>query len=138
MEDNKNMNTQKEDLELQEPKTFTQEEVDEIVKKRLARERRKADPGESAEMDSDREKDLDARELRIMAKERLQDAGMPVELADVLRYSDEESLEKAMETIKTLNQGAYAPRKGWGERHSRGGVSAARDPIREAMGLGQK
>lgn len=130
MEDNRNLETQEE-----EQRTFTQEEVDEIVRKRLARKRKKAETEEgSLEPDSDRVKDLDARELRITAREKLQAAGMPMDLADVLRYSDEKSLEKAMEVIKNLEQ---KPRGSWAQRMSYGGASKP-DPIREAMGLNRK
>ena len=128
MADNEKMNTQNE--EKQEPKTFTQEEVDEIVRKRLARERKKADVGEGVEPGTDREKSLDARELRIMAREKLQDSGMPMSLADVLKYSDEESLEEAIEIIKNLDN---EPRKSWGQRQS--GRKTDTDKVREAMGL---
>lgn len=146
MEDNRNLGTH--EGEEQQPKTFTQEEVDEIVKKRLARERRKtgAEDGEETAPDRktgagdaketapDREKELDARELRIMAREKLQEAGMPMSLADVLRYSDEKSLEKAMEAVGNLRK--EAP-KGWGERMGKNLVPS-KDPIREAMGLNRK
>lgn len=117
----------------QEQKTFTQEEVDEIVRKRLARERKKADQDNGASSGSDREKTLDERELKIMAKEKLHDSGLPINLADILRYSDEESLDNAIEEIKNMNKGAP---KAWGQRVSRGGGTQT-DPYRKAMGLSQ-
>lgn len=113
----------------QDAKTFTQAEVDEIVSKRLARERRRAE--QDSPQDS-REKDLEARELKVMAKEKLIEKGLPVSLADVLRYSDEKTLETAVETIRTLNQ--EAP-KAWGARLSSGPRRTGRDPVKEAMGL---
>lgn len=131
MEDNRNIETQNEEQDVQEAKTFTQEEVDEIVRKRLARERKRSEAGDITEPARDREKELDARELRIMAREKLQDAGMPMALADVLRYSDDKSLEKAMETIKSLNP---AGSRSWGYRPSNGKAVTA-DPVRKAMGL---
>ena len=134
MEDNRNIDTQNEEQDVQEAKTFTQEEVDEIVRKRLARERKRTEAGDGAEPAQDREKELDARELRIMAREKLQEAGMPMALADVLRYSDDKSLEKAMEIIMSLNQ---AGSKSWGYRPSNG-KTVTTDPFRKAMGLDHK
>lgn len=134
VEDNKNLETQNEEQSGQEPKTFTQEEVDEIVRKRLARERNKANTEESAKTGTDREKELDARELRIMAREKLQAEGMPMELADVLKYSDDKALDEAIKKIKDyLCGGVPKSPKSWGQRQSKGGT--VKDPIRKAMGL---
>lgn len=128
-------NTQQDDglQQEQEPRTYSQEEVDEIVRKRLARERRRheRETVENSTEKSDREKDLDSRELRLMAKEKLLEAGMPLKLAEVLNYSDEKTLDEALEMIKTLNP--ETP-KAWGERHN-GHVGMKTDPIRKAMGL---
>lgn len=117
----------------QEPRTYSQEEVEEIVRKRLARERRRheRETAENSAEKSDREKDLDSRELRLMAKEKLLEAGMPLKLSEVLNYSDEKTLDEALEMIKTLNP--EIP-KAWGERHN-GHVGMKTDPIRKAMGL---
>lgn len=137
MDDNEKMNEETANQQEGNEKTFTQAEVDEIIRKRLARERRKTETESNTdgeqETGDDREKTLEERELRVMAKEKLLDSGMPSNLADVLRYSDEKSLEKAIEAIKNLNQ---EPRKAWAERmdaHRSPGI----DPIRKAMGLGR-
>lgn len=139
MSDNERMNdetleTAQQENQNQEPRTFTQEEVDEIVRKRLARERKKTDANNDQESGSDREKTLEDRELKVMAREKLLDAGMPSSLADVLRYSDEKSLEKAMETIKNLDRGVP---KSWGERQSSRRNSNV-DIYRKAMGLDRR
>lgn len=123
----------------QEERTFSQQEVDEIVKNRLARERKKAGTGEDAR--SDKEKSLEARELRLMAREKLLDTGMPSKLADILKYTDEESLDAALAVIKELNlNNSKAPKtKNWGERHgAKGSYDAEALRIREAMGLNRK
>ncbi len=138
MDDNKDleMTQQNEDEQdtAQDEKRFTQAEVDEIVKKRLARERQKADRvNTGTDVGNDRESALAARELKLMAKEKLLDAGMPLNLADVLNYSDEDSLKAAIETIKNLNPDAA--KKGWGIRISEGKTSPRTDPIRKAWGL---
>lgn len=134
MSDNERMNETAEQQENTD-KTFTQAEVNEIVRNRLAREREKNDRyGDNA--GNDREKSLEDRELRLMAREKLFESGMPTSLADVLRYSDEKSLEKAIETIKNLNKNKEAPRS-WGQRQS-GGINTNGDPIRKAMGLNRE
>lgn len=133
MEDDKKFgNTQNEDGQESAPKMFTQEEVDEIIRKRLARERKKGDSEQ--ETDTGRESDLEARELKLMAKEKLMEAGMPLNLAEVLNYSDEDSLDEAIETIRNLNK--EAP-KSWGQRQSQNRAPNA-DPYRKAMGLDRK
>lgn len=140
MSDNERMNDERletapeQEEQGREQKTFTQEEVNEIIRKRLERERRKAESGSEPETGSDRERTLEERELRVMAREKLIDAGMPSSLADVLRYSDEKSLEKAMETIKNLDRGVP---KSWGERQSSRRNSNV-DPYRKAMGLDRR
>lgn len=127
---NNEENTQNNEEQTQEQKIFTQDEVEEIVKRRLARERRKTEREQESDSGSDRDTTLEARELRIMAREKLFDEGLPSSLADVLKYSDEESLAKAIETIKGLDK--QAP-KSWGQRQ--GSYSSKPDPIRKAMGL---
>ena len=112
-------------------KMFTQDEVNEIVRKRLERERKKTGSDDQTDSGTDRARTLEERELKVMAREKLFEAGLPASLADVLRYNDEKSLEKAMEEIKNLNQGAP---KAWGQRQSRGGGTKS-DPYRKAMGL---
>lgn len=117
----------------QEDRTFTQEEVDEIVRKRLARERKRTEPDSG----DDREKSLEERELKVMAREKLLAEGMPSQLADILRYSDEETLEEAMNTIKSL-QISKEPRAAWGQRQLSRGGERYDTAIRRAMGLQQK
>lgn len=139
MSDNERMNDERletapeQEGQNREPKTFTQEEVNEIVRKRLERERKKTESGNESGSGSDREKTLEERELRVMAREKLIDAGMPSSLAEILRYSDEKSLEKAMEAIKNLNRGAP---KSWGQRQN--GAGQRGDPYRKAMGLDRR
>ena len=135
MSDNERMNETAEQQENTD-RTFTQAEVDEIVRNRLARERKKKGLDDNSDGDNagnDREKSLEDRELRLMAREKLFESGMPTSLADVLRYSDEKSLEKAIETIKNLNKNKEAP-KAWGQRQSARKNSDS-DQIRKAMGL---
>lgn len=110
-------------------RTFTQEELEEILQKRLARERRNR-PGTDGLQS--REKELENRELLVEAKERLAEAGLPAALAQVLRYEDEAALEKAIDLISGLDT---ARPVSWGQRPSAGSASPQDDPIRRAMGL---
>lgn len=81
--------------EQQQGKTFTQEQVNAIVGKRLAEQK--------ATLEADfvkREQELNKREMSIRAKELLSERGLPKSLSDVLRYDTEEELVKAIETIE--------------------------------------
>lgn len=131
VEGNKNIETTQEVEEKNGAKTFTQEEVNEIVRKRLAREREKADQN-GVEYDlSDRENQLDQRELMVMAKEKLMAEGLPLELSDVLKYDNEKTLVAAIESIKRLSDRVHGS---WGKRHQGTGIQKP-DAIRDAMGL---
>lgn len=78
-------------------KTFTQEEVNRIVSDRLARDREKR----TAELD-EREKAVKARELAVIAAEKLTAAGLPKEMAGVLKYDDEKTLDEAIAKISSM------------------------------------
>ena len=136
MEDNREITQeheeQQESQEEQEERTYSQQEVDDIIRKRLARERRKYER-EFTGNEADREKALNARELKITAREKLVHAGMPSSLADVLKYEDEKTLEEAIAAITAYKK---EPSKAWGERM--GFHSSKPDRIRQAMGLDRK
>ena len=78
-------------------KTFTQEDVNRIVSERLSRDRDKR----AAELD-EREKAVKARELSVIAAEKLAAAGLPKDLNAVLRYDDEASLDAAISQLSKL------------------------------------
>ena len=112
-------------------KTFTQKDLDAIIDKRLARERKEAETRikeavteaqklakmsaderlehERAERDKalkDRESEITKRELRAEAKSQLSDKGMPVELAEVLPYTDAETTNQALEAVEKVFRAA--------------------------------
>lgn len=91
--DIENKNTNQETGE----RTFTQEEVNRIVSERLSRDRDKR----AAELE-EREKAVKARELAVIAAEKLAEAGLPKDLTAVLRYDDEASLDAAINQLSTL------------------------------------
>lgn len=139
MADNERMNEPAGQQGEHEERTFTQQEVDEIVKNRLARERKRAGTGEDAR--SDREKSLEERELRLMAREKLFDEGLPSQLADILKFTDEGTLDAALNIIKELNLSNTEPQipKAWGERQgARKSKGTEEQQIRDAMGLSQR
>ena len=120
-------------------KTFTQKDLDAIIDKRLARERKEADERiktavteaqKLAKMSADerleherqerektlkdRESEITRRELRAEAKSQLSDKGLPVELAEILPYSDAESTNNALEAVEKVFR--LAVEKGVNER----------------------
>lgn len=78
-------------------KTFTQEQLNAIVGERLAKEKAKSEAALA-----EREKILRQRELAIIAREKLEEAGLNKDLCNVLRYDDEESLDKAIVQLKSM------------------------------------
>lgn len=121
-------------------KTFTQEEVNQIVQSRLARAKFESAPDFSA-----REAELSRRETQLDAREKLADAGLPKELVSALNCSNKETMEKSIETLISF-LGSNTPNNAkvtGGYRVSTGAMgnsetntSLAKDAeIRKAMGL---
>lgn len=97
MEDMNKDNTTGTVTEQQQGKTFTQEQVNAIVGKRLAEQKQ--------QLESDlvkREQELNRREMGIRAQELLSAKGLSKDLADILKYDTEEELVKAIDTIEHL------------------------------------
>lgn len=115
----------------QEPKVFSQEEVDKIVQGRIAKERKSWEKqlqeqqteAQKLEKMSEKEKkkyqeekrikDLDdreaaitCRELTAQAKVQLADKGIPTELAEILILTDADSCKKSIETVEKAFQTA--------------------------------
>lgn len=86
-------------------KTFTQEQVNAIVAKRLAEQKASL----ASELDK-REKEVNRREMQVKAAEMLSAKGLSRDLASVLKYDDEKELEAAIEMIGNM-QGAKAETK---------------------------
>ena len=108
-------------------KTFTQSEIDAIITKRLERERKesaekikqavteaqklaKMSADERAEHErqelqkklAEREAEITKRELRAEAKSQLSDKGLPVELAEVLPYTDADTTNAALAAVEKV------------------------------------
>jgi hypothetical protein len=112
-------------------KTFTQEELNAIIDKRLERERKDAqaridkavtEAQKLAKMNAEerleherkareaalkeREAEITKRELRAEAKSQLLDKGLPVELAEVLPYTDADTTNAALAAVEKVFRAA--------------------------------
>lgn len=87
-------------------KTFTEEEVNDIVRKRLNREREKLTKAfEEGTRESDldeRERNILKRELRADTLEKLAENGMPAGLADLVNYDSKEECEKSLKIVSAV------------------------------------
>ncbi len=124
-------------------KTFSQEQVNAIVQKRLAEDREKA----SKEL-GEREQELAHREFRLNSRQKLIDKGYPETLLDALNCSSEEAFDKALGIIDGLMEERLASKKD-DEKQAQLEAQRARpftgplnqlrrvgeDPIRKAMNL---
>ena len=111
----KNINTAKEDAvvsekeEKQSARTFSQEEVNAIVQKRLAEEKSRNSEQEKAQTAADereqklaeREKALEISERKFKAKTEFEKIGIPEGFLDFLNYSSDDEM---MESIKKLTE----------------------------------
>lgn len=126
---NNNQNTEGTAPEEMQEKTFTQEQVNAIVGKRLAEQKLQH---ESAL--AEKEKELNKREMSLKAKELLAEHGMSKELASVLKYDNEEELLQAINAIKDVVQESKGSRKIIDVmRLPTGTHEEVRDPIADAF-----
>ena len=112
-----------------EEKTFSQEDVNRIVGERLAKEKYKLE-SELAE----REQELKRSELRLKARELLNERGLPASLIEALSFSDEASMSRSISVVEE----ALKPRKIKNPPPPVNGAPASDTEdsrIREAMGL---
>lgn len=80
-----------------EGKTFTQEDVNRIVQERLAKEKSKTN--EDLEK---RAAELDMRERKMDAVQKLRENGLPDYLVEALNMETDEAFQKSMEAIKKM------------------------------------
>ena len=104
MEDNKALENQ-EQTDSIEDKTFTQDQVNEIVEKRLAKERRKYENimkgmnPELAEIE-EKNKELNEREMAFEAKQVLKNMGLSDDLLQFIDTTSKESVAESAAIIK--------------------------------------
>ena len=110
-------------------KTFTQDEVNEIISKRLAR----AKNGSNQE---EHEQELQRRENALYIREQTASGKLPKEVADKLNEADRKTVDLVIEILdpylKKSNEPILNPVRSVGS-----GNSGGNDPIRAAMGLGK-
>mgnify|MGYP000852365978 FL=1 len=149
-------------------KTFTQEELNAIIDKRLERERKdaqaridkavteaqklaKMSADERAEHErqelqkklSEREAEITKRELRAEAKSQLSDRGLPVELAEVLPYTDADTTNAALVAVEkvfrqAVEKGVTERLKGNAPKVSQGGTAKISAEDAEKMSYSER
>lgn len=86
---------------------FTQEQVNEIVKKRLERNGDVEAREQKVEV---KERELKAQENRLICKEHLVDNGYPLELIDIINTENPEEFKEKLEKTANLFKGKYQHR----------------------------
>jgi len=125
-----------------EQKLFTQDEVNSFVQSRIARIKGQINKDAKAEYDQ-KLAELQAREMKLMVKEKLDERGMSRELADIITCTDEEDLNNKLEALNKIYGGDAAKEKekptGFVIGASGGsGIGEGVDPVRNAMGLDKR
>lgn len=88
------MNEKTNNLQTEE-KMFTQSDLNRIISERLSRDKQKS----GDDLDK-REIELTERELKLTAKQVFMERGIPVELAEIVKLTDEKSIENAVNVLE--------------------------------------
>ncbi len=128
---------------MEQERTFTQAEVNQMIQSRLAEEKRKYQQQTEAAF-AEREKAITARERKISAREKLSAAGLSADLADVLDNSTDEALDNGIATLQRV-YGEKTPTKETAKEPDAKPIfskplynqfsSGGSDPLRGAFGL---
>ncbi|MBC3804580.1 DUF4355 domain-containing protein [Acetobacterium fimetarium] len=113
-------------VETPDGKTFSQEEVNTIIRDRLAKEKDKTQKQFEA-----MEKEFKQKELNLKAKELLSSKGLSLDILDALKYEDEDTLNKSVNLIESIFKTGTKPKYD----PAAGGAPDPDQQIREAMGL---
>ena len=120
---------------------FTQEEVNAFVQSRIARMKGQLSKETQAEY-TQKMQELQAREMKLMVKEKLSDRGMPRELADIITCTDERDIDVKLDALQKIygdapDKGKEQEPSGFVQVGTAGGTGARSvgDPVRKAMGL---
>ncbi|MEA4804784.1 DUF4355 domain-containing protein [Acetobacterium wieringae] len=113
-------------IETPDGKTFSQEEVNTIIRDRLTKEKEKIQKQYEA-----MEKEFKQKELNLKAKELLTSKGLSLDILDALKYEDEDTLNKSVNLIESIFKTGTKPNYD----PAAGGAPDPDQQIREAMGL---
>lgn len=121
-------------------KLFTQEEVNSFVQARISRLRNQIAKETQAEF-SQKLANLEAREIKLLIKEKLADRGMPKELAEIITCTSEEDISQKLDALQKIYGNPRTDKEkqtsGFtqiGTAFSKGDLPTV-DPVRKAMGL---
>lgn len=121
-------------------KLFTQDEVNSFVQSRIARLKGQINKDAKTEYEQ-KFAELQARELKLMVKEKLDERGMSRELANIITCTDENDLNSKLDALNKI-YGSNAKEKEKPSGFVQIGVAGAgfsgthgSDPVRKAMGL---
>lgn len=132
-----------------QPKTYTEEELNQIVSDKLseAEKLRRMNAQQKADYEreqleqklSEREKAVTERELRAAAKESLTSKGLPAELSECLDYTDAEKCTKSIEAVSkafnTAVANAVNARLRQDPPKAAGVSTVKKDPFLEGLGI---
>ena len=92
-------------------KKFSQEDLERILKERLSRSKKDAVNMEEVKQReaaiSEKEKELNTRELKLECMTFLTEKGLPIELCDILKYSSLEDFKNTIEIAVNSIQKPY-------------------------------
>lgn len=123
-------------------KTFTQDEVNEIISKRLAKQKesllRSIQDGNRTDELDERERKITERELKADAAVKLSEAGLPHSIASLLKYDSKESYEESYKEVTEVFRAVIGEDRKTRARQSppiegTGGSRGGSDPIRSAF-----
>lgn len=121
-------------------KKYTDEDVNRIVARRIAAERKRIDKLVNAERETseieERENNVRKREMMADTKDRLIKDGLPLSLSDILNYASEEELEASYNKVKECFNEAVTEgckRALAGRTPRRGSTFTPDDPIAAAF-----
>ena len=137
MEDLKNQEMEQQEHSTNEGKTFTQDDVNRIVEKRLKREKEKSSD-DSIDIFEEKERNLDKRELNLDCREKLAENGLNPDFIKFFRGKSKEDLDDFVNEVRNLteNLNNEFESKSVGRFNSHvspNNTSGVFDPVREAF-----
>lgn len=137
MDDLKNQEVEQQEHSNNEEKTFTQDDVNRIVEKRLKREKEK-NSNDSIDIFEEKERNLDKRELNLDCREKLAENGLSPDFIKFFRGKSKEDLDDFVNEVRNLteNLNNEFESKSGGRFNSHvppNNTSSDFDPVREAF-----